>query len=402
MVFNLYLLRSGFSTGFVGLFLMVDMLFHGLVAFPAGMIADRIGRRKAFFFATCLNLVARGSLLFTTDPGTLLVLAALAGTGEAFHGSAGPPFIMENSRPQERPLLFSMHAIFHLISRSVGSALPLVWAVTLGVPDLNIGMARWLLVLSLPLTLVALAPLWFMTERRDNLAGSFMDLITLRNVVNFPAIAKLALCNVMVGLGMGLATRFFNVFFDLGMGATDRQLSAVFAVAALAGATAVLFSGMLVRRWGTVRSIAITQLASVPFLLLMIFVPLVIPGLPLVVIFFILRDALYSISNPVRSQLAMEMTVARERGTTAGLTHMSFDLGGAFGAGLAGALIGISAAEASLGVEVARFVPAFTVAALLVVVGAGLYYFFFRNWDERRSQVEELAQEPALRPQPGD
>ena len=402
MVFNLYLLRSGFSTGFVGLFLMVDMLFHGLVAFPAGMIADRIGRRKAFFFATCLNLVARGSLLFTTDPGTLLVLAALAGTGEAFHGSAGPPFIMENSRPQERPLLFSMHAIFHLISRSVGSALPLVWAVTLGVPDLNIGMARWLLVLSLPLTLVALAPLWFMTERRDNLAGSFMDLITLRNVVNFPAIAKLALCNVMVGLGMGLATRFFNVFFDLGMGATDRQLSAVFAVAALAGATAVLFSGMLVRRWGTVRSIAITQLASVPFLLLMIFVPLVIPGLPLVVIFFILRDALYSISNPVRSQLAMEMTVARERGTTAGLTHMSFDLGGAFGAGLAGGLIGISAAEASLGVEVARFVPAFTVAALLVVVGAGLYYFFFRNWDERRSQVEELAQEPALRPQPGD
>ena len=126
VVFNLYLLRSGFSTGFVGLFLMVDMLFHGLVAFPAGLIADRIGRRKAFFFATCLNLVARGSLLFTTDPATLLVLAALAGTGEAFHGSAGPPFIMENSQPEERPLLFSMQTIFHLMSRSLGSALPLI------------------------------------------------------------------------------------------------------------------------------------------------------------------------------------------------------------------------------------------------------------------------------------
>ena len=81
VVFNLYLLRSGFSTGFVGLFLMVDMLFHGLVAFPAGLIADRIGRRKAFFFATCLNLVARGSLLggdalleFNADqPGRLAI-----------------------------------------------------------------------------------------------------------------------------------------------------------------------------------------------------------------------------------------------------------------------------------------------------------------------------------------
>ena len=229
-----------------------------------------------------------------------------------------------------------------------------------------------------------------------------MDLITLKNVVNFSAIAKLALCNVMVGLGMGLATRFFNIFFDLGIGATDRQLSAIFAVAALAGATAVLFSGMLVRRWGTVRSIAITQLASVPFLLLMIFVPLAIPGLPLVVVFFILRDALYSISNPVRNQLAMEMTVARERGTTAGLTHMTFDLGGAFGAGLAGALIGISAAEASVGVDVARFVPAFTVAAVLVVLAAGLYYLFFKDWDERRTRVEESTQQPALRPVEGD
>ena len=113
------------------------------------------------------------------------------------------------------------------------------------------------------------------------------------------------------GPGYGSGHPFFNIFFDLGIGATDRQLSAIFAVAALAGATTVLFSGMLVRRWGTVRSIVITQLASVPFLLLMIFVPLAIPGLPLVVVFFILRDALYSISNPVRNQLAMEMTVAR-------------------------------------------------------------------------------------------
>ena len=53
VMFNLYLLRSGFSTGFVGIFLMVDMFVHGLVAFPAGLIADKIGRRRAFFFSTC-------------------------------------------------------------------------------------------------------------------------------------------------------------------------------------------------------------------------------------------------------------------------------------------------------------------------------------------------------------
>jgi predicted MFS family arabinose efflux permease len=111
-----------------------------------------------------------------------------------------------------------------------------------------------------------------------------------------------------------------------------------------------------------------------------------------------LRDALYSIPNPVRNQLAMERTVAREEGATAGLTHMTFDLGGAFGAGLAGVLIDPSSAEASSGVDIARFVPAFTMAVLLVVFVAGLYYVFFRDWNERRSQANESALESVFRP----
>ena len=389
VMFNLYLLRLGFSTGFVGLFIMVDMLFHGLMAFPAGLLADKIGRRKAFFIATCISLIARGVLLFTRDPAALLVLAAVSGIGEAFHGVAGPPFIMENSEPEERPLLFSLNAMFLMVSRGVGSALPLIWAVTLGVPDLDITAAQGVLVASLPLTLIALAPLGLMTEKRADLVDSFLDLFALKNVVNFDSIAKLTLCSLVVGIGFGLATRFFNVFFDLALDASDRQISTIFAVGAIAGAGAILMSGLLVRKWGRVRSIFATQAASVPFLLLMVLVPLAIPGLPLVVVFFLLRDAVYSISMPIRNQLSMELTVARERGTTAGMTHMSFDLGGAFGAGLAGALIGVSAGEASLGVPISEFVPAFVVAAVLTLAAALLYYIFFQRWDspQRRAAV---------------
>ncbi len=387
VMFNLYLLRLGFSTSFVGLFIMVDMLFHGLFAFPAGLIADKIGRRRAFFIATCVNLAARGALLFTQDSAMLLVLAGAAGIGEAFHGVAGPPFIMENSEPEERPLLFSLNSMFTMLSRSVGSFLPLVWAISLGVPDLDIGAARWVLVASLPLTLAALAPLGFMTEKRVALVDTFMELFTLKNVVNFSAIAKLTLCSLMVGLGFGLATRFFNVFFDLALGASDRQISAIFAVGALGGAGAILFAGAFVRKWGRVITIVIPQVASVPFLVLMVFVPLALPGLPLVVVFFFLRDALYSISMPVRNQLSMELTVAKERGTTAGMTHMAFDMGGAFGAGLSGTLIGVGAGEVARSVPVAEFVPAFMVAAFLVVAAAVLYYVFFQGWETRQRQA---------------
>ena len=387
VMFNLYLLRLGFSTSFVGLFLMVDMLFHGLVAFPAGLLADKIGRRKAFFIATCINLAARGALLFTQDTNSLLALAAISGIGEAFHGVAGPPFIMENSEPEERPLLFSLNSMFLMASRGVGSALPLLWAISLGVPDLDVGQARWVLVASLPLTLAGLAPLGLMTEKRVQLVESFFDLLTLRNVVNFGNIAKLTVTSLIVGLGFGLATRFFNVFFDLALGASDREISGIFAVGAMGGAVAILFSGVLVRRWGRVRTIVIPQIASTPFLMLMVLVPLAVSGLPLVVVFFFLRDAFYSISMPVRNQLSMELTVARERGTTAGMTHMAFDMGGAFGAGMAGALIGDGAEEAIRSVPVGDFVPAFVVASVLAVIGAVLYHVFFQAWETRQNRI---------------
>jgi len=106
--------------------------------------------------------------------------------------------------------------------------------------------------------------------------------------------------------------------------------------------------------------------------------------------FLLLRDACYSISMPARDQLAMELTVAQERGTAAGMTHMSFDLGGAFGAGISGTLIGVSAAEASRDlVDFGQFVPAFIVAALLVVSAAVLYHVFFQG-------REALVKHPAV------
>ena len=44
---------------------------------------------------------------------------------------------------------------------------------------------------------------------------------------------------------------------------------------------------------------------------------------------------------------------------------------------MAEALIGVSSEEASLGVRVGEFVPAFTVAGVLVLSAAVLYYVFF-------------------------
>ncbi|MBI2848913.1 MAG: MFS transporter [Chloroflexi bacterium] len=383
VMFNLYLLRAGFDLGFIGMFWLVDMLFHGIFAFPAGLIGDKIGRRKAFILATTINILARGALLFVVSPTPILVLAAIAGMGEGFHAVAGPPFIMENSEPEERPHLFSLDASFLQISTFVGSLsgglLPVLWAGSLGLPPLEPSAARWALVTSLPLTFVALIPLALIKEKPVALVESFRDLFTLRNIVSHQTIFKLALCGIFLGLGFGLTTRFFNVFFYEVHHLSDEMIGAALAIGSLGAAFSILVSPIMTRKWGNVRSIFLSMTGSIPFLFLMA----VIPGVPLVTFFFVMRGALYSISMPLRNQLSMEFIISKERATTAGLVHMAFDLGGAVGAGMLGLLV----------IE-GNFVPAFTTASFLLLIPAALYYVFFRGMEERR-KAEKLAVRPS-------
>lgn len=370
VMFNLYLLRMGFPVTFIGTFWLLNMLCHGVAALPAGIIADRFGRRRAFFVATFISIAAQGTLLFTVEPMAILVLAAVAGLGEAFHGVTGAPFMMENSEPEERPHLFSLNASFLQFSRFGGSLagglLPLVIATVVGVPAVDPTAARWALVAGLPLTMIALVPLAFMKEKPVELLGSLWDLVTMRGVEHFGLMARFTGLSLMVGIAFGLTIRFFNVFFQEARQATDDEVGTILALAAIASAGAVLISPLLAQGWGKVTSIFITQAISVPFLLLMALVP----SLEVVTTLFLVRGALSGIGAPLRNQLQMEFVSSKERGTTAGFTHMAFDLGGGVGAGMAGIII-----------LDAGFVPVFSVAALLTLVPAYLYYVFFHRME---------------------
>ncbi|MBI2761999.1 MAG: MFS transporter [Chloroflexi bacterium] len=366
VLFNLYLLRLDFTIAYIGLFWLVNMVCHGGASLPIGLLADRYGRRLAFFMATTLSVVAQGGVLLTDNSVAILVLGGIAGVGQAAHGVTGAPFMMENSEPGERPHLFSLNAGFLQISRFggnlAGGLIPLAWAVFLGVPDISPAAVRWALITGLPLTIGAALPLLFMQEKRAPFTGSFKDLVTFKNVVNMQVVLRLTLLSLLFGTAFGLTIRFFNIFFVNAHGASDSQIGAILALGALAGVGTIFLSPVIGQRFGRAAGILITQGLSVPLLLLMAMVP----SLSVVTFLFLARGAVYSLAMPLREQLTMEFVTARERGTAAGFTHTAFDMGGGGGAILAGLLIVDNG-----------FVPTFTVAAVLILIPAVLYYRFF-------------------------
>ena len=378
VMFNLYLLRLGFDIRFIGLYWLSNMLGHGLMAFPAGLIADMLGRRRTFFIATVISAVARGVLLFTLEPWALLALAALSGVGESFHGVTGGPFIMENSEPEERPHLFSINSSLLSISTFVGSIsgglLPIMWATVMEVPAVDPLAARLALVIALPLTIVALAPLAFIHEKPVELVERITDLLMLKNIVHGRAIAKLFILNLLLGIAFGITVRFFNIFFADHLNASDGQVGLILAIGALGGAVTVLATPMLAARWGKVRTLTLSLACSVPFLMLMT----AVPGATLVTLFFLIRGSIYGFSLPLGNQISMELVVSKERGTTAGATHAAFDLGGGVGALTAGGIVAASG-----------FAAAFAVASALILVPAMLYYIYFGYLDRQTQPIAE-------------
>src|SRR2546425_227102 len=111
LLFYLYLLAKGHDTLFVAQLASINWIAHGLAVIPAGILSDLFGRRRVFLVAYAGNIVGTAALIVVGDPTALLVLAAVQGLFEGGHAIVGPPFMVEQSRPDERVHLFSIGGV---------------------------------------------------------------------------------------------------------------------------------------------------------------------------------------------------------------------------------------------------------------------------------------------------
>lgn len=168
VLFNLYLLSIGFDVRFVGAMLFWGWLLHGVLAFPAGLISDRYGRRRTYLVSNAFLIAFTLGKLATRDPSALLVLSALAGAAEGFHAVTGAPFMMENSTPRERTHLFALYSLLGTLSGTVGrlasGALAVGAALAFQVGPESATALRAAMLAAAPLVAASLVPIVLMRE----------------------------------------------------------------------------------------------------------------------------------------------------------------------------------------------------------------------------------------------
>ena len=389
--FNLYLSSLGYSNATIGVVSTIASVAAALAAFPISAASDRAGRRTIIAGGILLGLVALGGLLLTEALPLIVLFAALWTVGQQALLVVVAPFLTEHSEPEHRNELFAVQFAIQSVTNIGAAVLGGVGAVAIagvvGLDPSGPATYRVILVIMVVLLVAGLATVALLTDDRPRVVAG-RRLVELGEPAAFPPdprrprslfgivvrnrgrFARLVFPGFLISIGAGQVIPFLNVFiqhkFDLDL----TSLNAVFAFTSLGTVVAILAQPTLARRFGQIHSVVIVQAASIPFLVVLGFSPV----LWTVVLAMAVRNSLMNASNPVFMAFAMDRVSAAERATLSAAISVSWQIGWVLGGTWYAVL------QAVLGFDGGYAVNFITIIALYTVA-TSLYWIWFRRSD---------------------
>ncbi|MGD2040675.1 MAG: MFS transporter [Anaerolineae bacterium] len=378
LIFNLYIDAQGYPRSFLGELQSMPNLIALIGALPAGVLVDRIGRKRALLLANVGRTVASLGIVIAPGPWWLRISMIVFGLSQSLWMVSGSPFMMENSTEEERDTLFSanfgLQTLVGFAGTLVGGYLPTLFGQGLGVDVESAPAYAATMGVTVVLSAIALIPVFLIKEAPRPAMTQACSVWPWRNISDMGMVVRIFIPNIIISMGAAILIPYMNLFFKETYGISDAVLGVLFAVSSVVTGVATLASPLLARRWGRIRSLVITQMASIPFLLLIGFSGFIwLSGFA-----FWVRAALMNMGNPLYSAFAMEQVSERERATVSGLMGMSWNIGWTIGPFVSGYL----QENPRIG-----WGPIFVITCTLYVLASVLMRLFFQRLDDRQRRA---------------
>ena len=314
VIFNLYILSLGFKEDFLGLILSTSSASSGLFAIPAAIVCDRLGRKRTLLLSSILNALSLFFLYNTTSQELLVLFSIASGMASALGLVTGATFLLENSSADERMYLFSMSSLIYAFSilsgNMIGGFLPDLFT------DLFIFEAggsiayRLTLYVSLAATICSLLPLTYVKEKNtaEN-AGMGSQLLVYKSIFRSKTVRAMVLFYCLYGIGWGTSLPYFNVYFDVVLGANANQIGIIFSISQLFMMLGYFLVPILTEKMGKIKLASSLQVLSIPFLLMFTFAG----SLFIATIGFVMRYMLMNMANPILNNFKLEIVSKEER-----------------------------------------------------------------------------------------
>ncbi len=374
---NLYLLRLGFSTEYIGLANALMMLGMAAVSLPAGELGRRPTTRLAIaiglgaYAATYMALALAWLLPPTLRPGWLLLQFLLGGLTYSVAYVNMPPFLMGSTAGADRAHAFSLFSAITTASGFLGALLggllPGLVARTLGVTladpapyGVCLLVAALFFVPATLLLLPAREPQVDQTAEADSPEDAPRTSPENRSPVKL--IGLMSVVMLIYWLGRGPIYNFWNVYFDSTLRLSTALIGSLSAIAQLVGIPAALAAPLLMGHLGNVRAFALPALltaACVAFLALA-------SSWQAAGVGYIALATLSSLSAPAISVVHQSIVAGRWRGTMSGAVSTAATLG-----------LGATALASGYVIAAAGYRPLFLLAAAFLAVAALLFWAWF-------------------------
>jgi predicted MFS family arabinose efflux permease len=408
LFYNLTIDSLGYQRIFLGRLETVSRLAALGLVLPLWWLVHQIGLRQALMLSAALQ--AGSALAVALWPGAAPLLLASAVTGPAavlFQVSAAP-LMMAHSGANQRDQLFSLNAALNIgvagLSKWLGSMLPGLLALPLGTHASSalayratFGVVGLVLLLAIvPLLRVprqplvqhdpaaapgAEAPEEAIAERQAAIGrysariARLVAPIARRAPEPWSSAARdplpllaLLLPPAIISLGAALLIPYLNIFLAEHYGASNTTLGVILAGGDIAAGLAMLAAPLLSARLGKIGAVVLTQLLSIPFLLLSGFAP----GLWVAGAALILRFGLFNLGVPLYDAFAMERSPASARPIVIGLVN------GAYASGYLVAPLISTRVQQSFG-----FAPLFIATACCYLLAALVMFALFGRVSRR-------------------
>lgn len=389
--FNLYLASLGIPRSTIGLIATLSSLASALVAFPASAASDRFGRRSVIGAGVALMALALVGLALTDLVPLLAIGAAVYSMGQQSVFVVSSPFMTEHSEPEHRnelfALQFAIQNVTNIGAAVLGGVIATSLAGALGLDPEGPGTYRIILVLMIGLLVAGLATVALLTDDRPRTTAG-PRLVRLGEPAAFPRdprrprsrfgvtildrprFFRLVFPGFLIAIGAGQVIPFLNLFVQGKFGLDLTSLNAAFALTSLGTVIAILIQPRLARRFGRIASVVLVQAASIPFLVVLGFSPV----LWTVILAMAVRNSLMNAGNPIFNAFAMEHVAPAERATLSAAMSVLWSAGWVI-AGTWYAFL-----QATLGFE-AGYAVNFVTIIVLYSVATTMYWLWFRASD---------------------
>lgn len=376
--FNLFVLSLGISPGVLGAILSANPATQALGSIPVGFLMEKIGYRRILIIVYGVAGIARLAQVATPHVWVMSLAAFIGGLALAGDFVVRLPFLAANSTSQDRPRMYATSSILYNASISLGALL-----AGYG-PNLVQNITGWDLSRTYQATLIGAAlvgvcaflPCLGVREphvegppRKISLAPYLwgMDRYTVRQAVT----------SLFVGISLGLTTPFMNIYFLYHLGTNREFFGTVSALVIIPAMIATALGPLLSARVGQVRAVTLLR-SIIPFLLVNL---AVFPNRWGGTLSYWGTSALNTTAQPISFAFAMQAASKKAKSACSAWLNVTFWLGNAAAAPLAGAFM----------VQSNYRMPLFIAAGSILIAGV-LNQIFFARIEESMKQQELLAQ----------